>query len=244
VTSFSAILGMVEYSAELAKLMPCLFPPVELTRTLGEIIADHGMTQLRMAETEKYAHVTFFFNGGEESLFPGEERILVPSPKVATYDLMPEMSAYELTDKLVEAIGSDKFDLIVVNYANGDMVGHSGNLKAAMKAVEVVDECLGRVRDAIVKQGGALLITADHGNCEMMKDPITGEPHTAHTLNRVPFILVNAPEWVHKLHDGRLADVAPTILALLGLIQPKEMTGQSLVTDPVPASRNAGAASA
>ncbi|TDQ83988.1 phosphoglycerate mutase [Dongia mobilis] len=229
VTSFAAVLGMVEYSAELAKLMPCLFPPVELTRTLGEIVADHGMKQLRMAETEKYAHVTFFFNGGEEGLFPGEERILVPSPKVATYDLMPEMSAYELTDKLVDAIQSEKFDLIVVNYANGDMVGHSGNLAAAVKAVEVVDACLGRVRDAVVAKGGALLITADHGNCEMMKDPVTGEPHTAHTLNRVPFILVNAPAWAAKLKDGRLADVAPTILALLGITQPREMTGESLI---------------
>ena len=248
VTSFAAILGMVEYSAELAKLMPCLFPPVELTRTLGEIVADHGMKQLRMAETEKYAHVTFFFNGGEENLFPGEERIMVPSPKVATYDLMPEMSAYELTDRLVGAIESDAFDLIVVNYANGDMVGHSGNLAAAVKAVEVVDDCLGKVRTAIEKQGGALLITADHGNCEMMKDPLTGEPHTAHTLNRVPFILVNAPAWAHKLHDGRLADVAPTILALLGITQPKEMTGQSLVTSdpalPGDVRRNAGVASA
>jgi 2,3-bisphosphoglycerate-independent phosphoglycerate mutase len=229
VTRFAAVLGMVEYSAELAKLMPCLFPPVELTRTLGEIVADHGMKQLRIAETEKYAHVTFFFNGGEEGLFPGEERILVPSPKVATYDLMPEMSAYELTDKLVDAIGSEKFDLIVVNYANGDMVGHSGNLAAAVKAVEVVDACLGRVRDAVIAKGGALLITADHGNCEMMKDPVTGEPHTAHTLNRVPFILVNAPAWAAKLKDGRLADVAPTILALLGITQPKEMTGESLI---------------
>ena len=248
VTSFAAILGMVEYSAELAKLMPCLFPPVELTRTLGEIVADHGMKQLRMAETEKYAHVTFFFNGGEENLVPGEERIMVPSPKVATYDLMPEMSAYELTDRLVGAIESDAFDLIVVNYANGDMVGHSGNLAAAVKAVEVVDDCLGKVRTAIEKQGGALLITADHGNCEMMKDPLTGEPHTAHTLNRVPFILVNAPAWAHKLHDGRLADVAPTILALLGITQPKEMTGQSLVTSdpalPGDVRRNAGVASA
>ncbi|MBL8708538.1 MAG: 2,3-bisphosphoglycerate-independent phosphoglycerate mutase [Rhodospirillaceae bacterium] len=241
VISFAAILGMVEYSAALAKLMPCLFPPVELTRTLGEIVADHGMKQLRMAETEKYAHVTFFFNGGEENLFPGEERILVPSPKVATYDLKPEMSAYELTDKLVEAIRSDAFDLIVVNYANGDMVGHSGNLQAAIQAVEAVDLCLGRVRAAVTQQGGALIITADHGNCEMMKDPVTGEPHTAHTLNRVPFILVNAPSWAHKLKNGRLADVAPTILALLGIVQPREMTGESLIAPDAAATDRDGA---
>lgn len=243
IVKFAAVLGMVEYSSALAKLMPCLFPPVELTHTLGEVVSAAGLHQLRIAETEKYAHVTFFFNGGEENLFPGEERILVPSPKVATYDLKPEMSAYELTDKLVDAIKSDKFDLIVVNYANGDMVGHSGNLSAAMRAVEAVDECLGRLSAAVTEQGGALIITADHGNAEMMKDPVTGEPHTAHTLNRVPFILVNGPVWAEKLEDGRLADVAPTILALMNIPQPKEMTGHSLML-PDAARLNAGAASA
>lgn len=243
VVRFAAVLGMVEYSTALAKLMPCLFPPVELTRTLGEVVSKAGLHQLRIAETEKYAHVTFFFNGGEEGLFPGEERILVESPKVATYDLKPEMSAYELTDKLVAAIKSDKFDLIVVNYANGDMVGHSGNLKAAILAVEAVDKCLGRLSAAVTEQGGALIITADHGNAEMMKDPITGEPHTAHTLNRVPFILVNGPAWATKVQDGRLADVAPTVLELMGIAQPREMTGHSLM-QPNAARRNAGAASA
>src|SRR5262245_30872371 len=180
--AFAAVLGMVEYSSALAKFIPALFPPSELTDTLGEIASKAGLKQLRIAETEKYAHVTFFFNGGEERLFPGEERILVPSPKVATYDLKPEMSAYEVTDKLVAAIESDAFDLIVVNFANTDMVGHSGILGAAIKAVEAVDRCLGRLRAAIEAKGGALVITADHGNAEMMRDPETGEAHTAHTL--------------------------------------------------------------
>jgi 2,3-bisphosphoglycerate-independent phosphoglycerate mutase len=229
VIRFAAVLGMVEYSSALAKLMPCLFEPQEMRHTLGQIVAEAGLKQLRIAETEKYAHVTFFFNGGEETLFPGEERILVPSPKVATYDLQPEMSAPEVTDKLVAAIEADKFDLIVVNFANGDMVGHSGNLEAAEKAVLAVDKSLGRLREAVVKQGGVLLITADHGNCEQMTDPVTGEPHTAHTLNQVPFILVNGPASNKKLAGGRLSDVAPTILELMGLDQPKEMTGRSLL---------------
>jgi 2,3-bisphosphoglycerate-independent phosphoglycerate mutase len=243
VIKFGTLLGMVEYSTALAKFMPCLFPPVELTHTLGEIVSEAGLQQLRIAETEKYAHVTFFFNGGEERLFPGEERILVPSPKVATYDLKPEMSAYELTDKLVAAIESGKFDLIVVNYANGDMVGHSGNLPAAVLAVEAIDRCLGRLTAAVTAQSGAMIITADHGNAEMMKDPITGKPHTAHTLNRVPFILVNGPASAKKLKDGRLADVAPTILELMGIPRPSEMTGHSLMLSNA-AHHNAGAASA
>jgi 2,3-bisphosphoglycerate-independent phosphoglycerate mutase len=195
---------------------------------LGAVVADAGLTQLRIAETEKYAHVTFFLNGGEETLFPGEERILVPSPKVATYDLKPEMSAFEVTDKLVEAIRADRFDLIVVNYANTDMVGHTGDLQAAIKAVEAVDLCLGRLRDAVAERGGAMLITADHGNAETMQDPKTGEPHTAHTLNRVPVVLVNGAA-AGRLRDGRLADIAPTLLSLMGLRQPAEMTGHSLI---------------
>jgi 2,3-bisphosphoglycerate-independent phosphoglycerate mutase len=229
VVQFGAVLGMVEYSSALAKLMPSLFAPQEMRYTLGQIVSQAGLKQLRIAETEKYAHVTFFFNGGEETLFPGEERILVPSPKVATYDLQPEMSAFEVTDKLVAAIEADTFDLIVVNFANSDMVGHSGILEAAEKAVLAIDKCLGRLREAVEKQNGVLLITADHGNAEQMVDPVTGEPHTAHTLNRVPFVLVNGPASNKKLADGQLADVAPTILELMGLEQPKEMTGHSLL---------------
>jgi 2,3-bisphosphoglycerate-independent phosphoglycerate mutase len=227
IAKFAATLGMVEYSTALAKFMPAMFPPAELTDTLGEIASKAGLKQLRIAETEKYAHVTFFFNGGEERLFPGEERILVPSPKVATYDLKPEMSAYEVTDKLVAAIEADSFDLIVVNFANTDMVGHSGNLEAAIKAVEAVDRCLGRLRAAVEAKGGAILITADHGNAEMMTDPVTGEPHTAHTLNRVPVIVVGAAG--RKVIDGKLADVAPTLLELMGLPKPASMTGHSLL---------------
>ncbi len=226
---FAAALGMSEYSTALNAFMPALFPAERLNHVLGAVVAEAGMTQLRIAETEKYAHVTFFLNGGEETLFPGEERILVPSPKVATYDLQPEMSAFEVTDKLVDAIRAGKFDLIVVNYANTDMVGHTGDLQAAIKAVETVDACLGRLRDAVAAQGGAMVITADHGNAETMQDPETREPHTAHTLNRVPVILVNGAASVRKLRDGRLADIAPTLLALMGLPAPGEMTGRSLI---------------
>jgi 2,3-bisphosphoglycerate-independent phosphoglycerate mutase len=233
---FAAALGMCEYSAALNRFLATMYPPQPLTHMMGEIVAAAGLTQLRIAETEKYAHVTFFFNGGEESPFPGESRILVPSPKVATYDLKPEMSAFEVTDKLVEAVASGKFDFIVVNYANTDMVGHTGDFAAAKKAVETVDTCLGRLATAVERAGGALLITADHGNAEMMVDPMTHQPHTAHTTNRVPVMLVggaepgrNAPL---RMHDGRLADVAPTLLELLGLPQPPEMTGHTLITDP------------
>ncbi|PKU25368.1 2,3-bisphosphoglycerate-independent phosphoglycerate mutase [Telmatospirillum siberiense] len=227
---FAARLGMTEYSTDLNRFFEVLFPAESLTRILGEVVADAGLTQLRIAETEKYAHVTFFFNGGREAVFKGEERILVPSPKVATYDLQPEMSAPEVTDKLVEAIDGGKFDVIVVNYANGDMVGHTGVLEAAIKAVETVDRCLGRLVEAVDRAGGSLLITADHGNAELMRDPVTGEPYTAHTIGKVPVILVDAPAGVSALHDGRLADVAPTLLALLGLPQPPEMTGKSLLS--------------
>ncbi|HYE52295.1 MAG TPA: 2,3-bisphosphoglycerate-independent phosphoglycerate mutase [Azospirillaceae bacterium] len=225
----AAALGMVEYSSDLNRFMPAIFPPKELTNTLGQVVADRGLRQLRIAETEKYPHVTFFFNGGEEKVYPGEERILVPSPKVATYDLQPEMSAEEVTDKLVAAIDGGTFDLVVVNYANPDMVGHTGSLPAAIKAVEAVDRCLGRVIEAVERQGGTAFVTADHGNCEMMRDPETGGPHTAHTLNLVPAFLVGAPSDVVKLGDGRLADVAPTLLELMGVEQPAEMTGRSLL---------------
>jgi 2,3-bisphosphoglycerate-independent phosphoglycerate mutase len=185
-------------------------------------------TQLRIAETEKYAHVTYFFNGGTEAVYPGEDRILVPSPKVATYDLKPEMSAYEVTDKLVAAIASGKYDAIVCNYANGDMVGHTGKLDAAIKAVEVLDACIGRVVEATRRAGGEVVITADHGNVEMMYDASTGQPHTAHTLDVVPFVYVGRPATVAP--GGALKDIAPTLLALMRLPPPAEMTGRALVT--------------
>jgi 2,3-bisphosphoglycerate-independent phosphoglycerate mutase len=186
-----------------------------------------------MAETEKYPHVTYFLNGGREEPYAGEDRIMVPSPKVATYDLQPEMSAPELTDKAVEAIGSGKYDLIVLNYANPDMVGHTGSLPAAIKAVETVDTGLGRIVEAIRQAGGALLVTADHGNCEMMRDPVTGEPHTAHTTGPVPILVFGVGGSAAALRDGRLADIAPTLLALMGLPKPAEMTGGSLLREPV-----------
>ncbi len=228
---FAAALGMVSYSTALDPLIEALFAPLELSHTLGEVVAEAGLRQLRIAETEKYAHVTFFLNGGREAEFPGEARVMVPSPRVATYDLKPEMSAFEMTDKLIAAISGGRFDLIIVNYANGDMVGHTGDLNAAIAAVEAVDACLGRLADAVGAASGALLITADHGNAEQMTDPVTGAPHTAHTTNKVPAILVNAPSWVAALDDGRLADVAPTLLALLNLPRPAQMTGHSLIQE-------------
>ena len=224
---FSAAAGMSEYSEPLKKFMGALFVSEKITETLGEIFAERGLKQLRIAETEKYPHVTFFMNGGREAQFEGEDRIMVPSPKVATYDMQPAMSALEVTDKLVEAVGSDKYDLVIVNYANPDMVGHTGVMKAAVEAVETVDACLGRLRAAVEKAGGVLLITADHGNIEMMRDPETGEPHTAHTLLDVPVIVVNAGKLA--LNNGRLADVAPTLLDLAGIAKPAQMTGQSLI---------------
>jgi 2,3-bisphosphoglycerate-independent phosphoglycerate mutase len=229
VVKFAAAVGMVEYSAALNPFLKTLFPPVAITMGLGETVSKAGLKQLRIAETEKYAHVTFFFNGGEERVFDGEERVLVPSPKVKTYDLKPEMSAPEVTDKLVSAIASGKFDLIVVNYANTDQVGHSGDFNAAVKAVEAVDASLGRLMDAVKKAGGAMLVTADHGNAELMFDDSTGQKHTQHTLNRVPALLFNAPAGVQSLQDGKLADVAPTMLALMDVKQPAEMTGHSLL---------------
>jgi len=226
----SAYVCMSEYDKTFA--LPVAFPSQDLTEIFPEIVARAGLAQLRCAETEKYAHVTFFFNGGRETVFPKEDRILVPSPRdVKTYDLKPEMSAREVTGKLVEAIGTGRYGFVLVNYANPDMVGHTGFLDAAVKAVKVVDECVGRLWQAARSQGMAMLVTADHGNCEMMTDPVTGEPHTAHTLNPVPFILADPDFKGAKLRArGVLADVAPTILQVMGLPQPKEMKGLGLVT--------------
>jgi 2,3-bisphosphoglycerate-independent phosphoglycerate mutase len=226
VIKFAAAVGMTRYSDALAPFMDALFSAETMKNILGEVVANAGKTQLRMAETEKYPHVTYFLNGGREEPFSGEERIMVPSPKVATYDLQPEMSAPELTDKAVSAIDSGKYDLIVLNFANPDMVGHTGSLPAAIKAVETVDTSLGRIAEAIDRQHGALLVTADHGNCELMKDPETGGPHTAHTTNPVPVLLMGSNS---GLKEGRLADLAPTLLDLMGISRPKEMTGHSLV---------------
>ncbi|MBM3489842.1 MAG: 2,3-bisphosphoglycerate-independent phosphoglycerate mutase [Alphaproteobacteria bacterium] len=235
---FAAGLGLASYSTALDAFLPALFPAEPLEATIGEVVAAAGLCQLRIAETEKYAHVTFFLNGGEERVFAGEERILVPSPKVATYDLQPEMSAYEVTARLEQAIRSGRFDFIVVNYANPDMVGHTGNLQAAIQAVGAVDRCLGRLEAAVRAAGGCLFITADHGNCEQMRDPDSGEPQTAHSTNPVPALLLNAGHAV-TLADGRLADIAPTLLQLLGLPQPVLMTGRSLLCRGVPALRRA-----
>jgi 2,3-bisphosphoglycerate-independent phosphoglycerate mutase len=220
--------GLTRYSDELDPYLLTIFSPQPLVNVLGQVVADAGRTQLRMAETEKYAHVTYFLNGGEETAYRGEDRVLVPSPKVATYDLQPEMSAPELTDKAVAAIRSGKYDLIVLNYANPDMVGHTGSLPAAIKAVETVDAGLGRIADAVRAAGGALLVTADHGNCELMRDPQTGGAHTAHTTNPVPVLLLGGGN-AALAEGGRLADIAPTLLELMGLPQPAEMTGGSLL---------------
>ena len=223
---FAAAVGMTRYSDALAPFLGVLFAPEPLDHILGQVVADAGRTQLRMAETEKYPHVTYFLNGGQETPYPGEERIMVASPKVATYDLRPEMSAVELTDRAVDAIDGGKFDLIVLNFANPDMVGHTGNLAAAIKAVETVDTGLGRIAAAVKARGGAMLVTADHGNCEMMRDPETGGPYTAHTTNPVPVLLMGGG--VAGIQHGRLADIAPTLLSLMGLAQPGEMTGQPI----------------
>ena len=205
------------------------FKKEPLKNTFGEVISEAGLTQLRIAETEKYAHVTFFFNGGEEKQYPGEDRILVPSPKVETYDMKPEMSAYEVTDKVCEALENDKYDVVILNFANTDMVGHTGSLQAAIKAVEAVDECVGKIVKIIEEKQGNLLITADHGNAEQMIDYKTGEPHTAHTTNPVPIILVTANKEYKLKENGKLADLAPTMLDLMGIKQPEEMTGESLL---------------
>ena len=209
--------------------MPVAFPPQYIRNTLGEVFSAAGFTQLRIAETEKYAHVTYFFNGGEEKPLPGEDRALIPSPKVATYDLKPEMSAVEVADRVVAEIRSGKYDLIVVNFANGDMVGHTGDLNAAIQAVGVVDKCVGRVTDAIRDRGGIACITADHGNADCMVDACSGGVLTAHTLNPVPFILVSEKHRQARLRAGILADIAPTILGLASLDAPAEMTGSTLI---------------
>ncbi len=227
--AFAAMAGMTHYSDHLSERLGILFPPQTMDHLLGQVVAAAGLRQLRMAETEKYPHVTYFLNGGIEVPNPGEDRTMVQSPKVATYDLQPEMSAPELTDKAVTAIGTGTYDLIILNFANPDMVGHTGSLPAAIKAVETVDTGLGRIAAAVAEQGGALLVTADHGNCEMMRDPVTGGPHTSHTTNPVPVMLIGSQ--AAAIHDGRLADIAPTLLGLLGLDQPAEMTGRRL-TEP------------
>lgn len=216
---------MTQYDAEMPNVLVA-FKPEELTNTLGEYLSEKGMTQLRIAETEKYAHVTFFFNGGKETVSEGEDRILVPSPKVTTYDLKPEMSAYEVSEKVNDAVGSGKYDVIILNFANCDMVGHTGVFDAAVKAVEAVDTCVGTLYDAVKEMGGVLLITADHGNADKMYET-DGSAFTAHTTNPVPFIVANYP---CELRDGgKLCDIAPTMLKVLGLEQPKEMTGVSII---------------
>jgi len=228
--SFAAAAGMVEYSERLDLFMTTLFPPQQIKNGLGEIIAQAGLRQLRIAETEKYPHVTFFFNGGREEPYENESRIMIPSPKVATYDLKPEMSAREVTDKVVEAIASEAFDFIVINYANPDMVGHTGIMPAAVRAVRIVDECLDRLFSAVKVAGGFVFLTSDHGNCESMQDYSTNGPHTSHTISPVPAMIVNSPVPVMKMRPGKLADVAPTVLDLMGLPQPVEMDGKSLIT--------------
>jgi 2,3-bisphosphoglycerate-independent phosphoglycerate mutase len=225
---WAARLGMVEYSEALNALFETVFPPRVIVNTLAEWVSKRGLRQFHLAETEKDPHVTFFLNGGREEPERGEDRCMVPSPRVATYDLQPEMSAGEVTDQLCGAIAGG-YDLIVVNYANPDMVGHSGDLRAAIAACEAVDAGLGRAVAALERAGGAMIVTADHGNCEVMVDPETGGPHTAHTTNPVPVILVGGPAGAGLRTGGRLADLAPTVLDLMGLEQPKEMTGRSLL---------------
>lgn len=217
---------LTQYDQNQKKAEP-IFAPFTVPNTFGEIVSELGLNQLRIAETEKYPHVTFFFNGGEETVFKGEDRILVPSPKVATYDLQPEMSAPEVTDKLVAAIESKKYQAIICNYANGDMVGHTGNLNAAIKAVETLDTCVARVIEAAKKSGAEVIITADHGNAEMMYDPTSDQAHTQHTTNLVPFIYIGRP--ANLVKTGALSDIAPTLLKMMGVPQPKEMTGKTLI---------------
>lgn len=208
--------------------LPVAFPPEELENVLGEVLSKQGLIQLRIAETEKYAHVTFFLNGGQEKCYEGEDRCLIPSPKIATYDLKPEMSAYEVTDKVIKKIRSGKYDVIILNFANMDMVGHTGIFEAAVEAVEAVDNCVGRIAAALKEAGGVAIITADHGNAEQMENPTTGEPHTAHTSNPVKCIYAGNDE-VKALKNGKLCDLAPTLLELLKIQKPEEMTGESLI---------------
>lgn len=218
---------LTEYASDINA--SCAYPPSELKNSLGEFVSNKGLKQLRIAETEKYAHVTFFFSGGQEAEFDGETRILVQSPDVATYDMQPEMSAPEVTDKLVAAIKSGEYDLVVCNYANGDMVGHTGKFDAAVKAVEALDECIGRVTDAIKESGGHCLITADHGNCEQMLDYDSGQAHTQHTTGPVPLVYVGSEASLKLKDDGALCDIAPSLLSLMGQEPPEEMTGHSLI---------------
>lgn len=225
VPDLGAFVSLTEYNSEFD--IPVAFPPERLPKVLGEYVADLGLRQLRIAETEKYAHVTFFFNGGREEPFEGEDRILVPSPQVATYDLQPEMSAEEVTDRLVEAIGSGRYDLVICNYANPDMVGHTGNLEAAVQAIETIDRCLARVRRAVSATGGEMLITADHGNAEQMRDAKTGQAHTAHTTHPVPLVYVGRD--ARMLDNGALSDIAPSLLYMMGIEPPREMTGRPLM---------------
>ncbi|MEX2618219.1 MAG: 2,3-bisphosphoglycerate-independent phosphoglycerate mutase [Alphaproteobacteria bacterium] len=229
IVSVAAAVGMTSYSATLDNRLETLFPAESIENVIGKVVSAAHKKQLRIAETEKYAHVTFFFNGGEEAVFPGEERILVPSPKVATYDLQPEMSAPAVTDRLVAAIASGQFDFIVVNYANTDMVGHTGDLNAAIQAVQAVDACLGRLVAAVRSADGMMLVTADHGNAELMVDEDDGGAYTAHTTNPVPILVVGDAVSVSCVRNGGLGDVAPTLLDLMAVRQPPEMTGNSLI---------------
>ena len=217
---------MTQYDQKIKNAMVA-YKPQSLDNIFADVLSGQGLTQLRIAETEKYAHVTFFFNGGVEKSYPGEDRILIPSPKVATYDHKPEMSAYEVTRTVIEKINEEAYDVIILNYANPDMVGHTGMFDAAREAVEVVDKCAGNVIKAIREKGGTVIVTSDHGNAEQMLDYASGEPHTAHTVNPVPFILISDKNY--KLRQGKLADVAPTMLQLLNIKKPPEMTGESLI---------------
>lgn len=225
----SAFISMTRYSKNLPTTIA--FPPLELNNTLGEILSKKGLSQLRIAETEKYAHVTFFLNGGSEQVFPNEDRILIPSPRIATYDLKPEMSAPELTTTLVNAINGRAFDVIICNFANADMVGHSGKFEAAVKAIECLDDCMNQIWEAVDLLGGQVLITADHGNAEMMYDDKTQQPHTAHTCDPVPLLYLGPAKWHFTQDTGNLTDVAPTILHLLNIQPPDEMTGKILLED-------------
>lgn len=229
--SFSKVAGMTKYSDHLAPWIDVLFQSEQMEDGLGEVLSRRGLTQLRLAETEKYAHVTFFFNGGREEPFLGEDRILIPSSKVSTYDLKPEMSAFEITETLLEALQKKQYDMYIVNFANADMVGHTGNLKASIQAVEALDQCFGKILKVIQETGSILLLTADHGNIEKMSDAKTHEPDTSHTCFPVPCVLINAPltKEIKGLRDGTLADIAPTILDLMGIPIPKKMTGHSLL---------------
>ena len=225
VVTLSLALSMTDYGE--AFNCPMFFPPATLNNTLGAYLASLRLKQLRIAETEKYPHVTYFFSGGVEQKYPGEKRILIPSPKVKTYDLQPEMSALEVTEALLKELKTDDYALVICNFANGDMVGHTGNLSAAIRAVETLDKCIGKITETTREQGGEVIITADHGNCEIMYDPVHQQPHTQHTTNLVPFVYVGEKARIVK--GGTLRDVAPSILHLLGLKQPKEMNGHNLI---------------